>query len=286
MRRRHLLQVPLVALASPLIAREAPIDAVAEYERRSGGHIGVYAKDLRTGSTLSWRADQRFVMCSTFKASLAACMLSRVDRGQDRLDTPIRYGIADLPDWHAPVARANLAKGWLSLGDMCAAAVEQSDNTCATLLLTRIGGPAALTSFWRRTGDDVTRLDDPEVALNFRASGDTRDTTTPAAMAHTLRRLVLGGALSEVSRQLLTGWLIGCRTGGNRLRAGLPPSWRIGDKTGNNGQDAAGDIAIAWPDTGAPIVMSVYTRGGSPTQAQLEAAFAGIGRHIATRLRT
>ena len=41
--------------------------------------------------------------------------------------------------------------------------------------------------------------------------------------------------------------MLGCQTGDNRLRAGLPKGWRIGDKTGNNGKDAAGDIAVAWP---------------------------------------
>ena len=270
--------------AWPLMAREAPIAAVALYERDSGGHVGVFAQNLRTGATLAWRAGDRFVMCSTFKASLAACVLMQVDRGLDSLASRIRYGAADIGDWHAPVARANLARGWLPVGEACEAAVEQSDNTCANLLLSRIGGPPVLTSFWRRIGDDVSRLDDPEPILNFRAPGDAHDTTTPSAMADTLRRLVLGNVLSEGSRQILIRWLLGCRTGGRRLRAGLPSSWRIGDKTGNNGGDAAGDIAVAWSARNAPIVMAVYTRGGSPSAAQTDAVFAGIGRHIGSHL--
>ena len=131
----------------------------------SGGHIGLYAENLRTRKKLTWRADDRFVMCSTFKASLAACVLSRVDRGQDNLETPIPYSSADIPNWYAPVAQENLAKGSLSVREMCKAAVEQSDNTCASLLLTRIGGPSALTAFWRGLGDHVSRLDDPEPYL-------------------------------------------------------------------------------------------------------------------------
>ena len=123
------------------MARGSSIPAIAEYERGSGGRIGVHAENLRTGATLSWRADERFVMCST--------------------QSPIRYGIVDVPDWHAPVARANLAKGPLTVGEMCAAAVEQSDNTSAdlllsraSLLLSRINGPSALT---RSGGGSVTR---------------------------------------------------------------------------------------------------------------------------------
>jgi beta-lactamase class A len=223
-------------------------------------------------------------MCSTFKASLAAFILSRVDRGWDSLQTPISYGASDIQDWHAPVARANLSRGSLSVREMCKAAVEESDNTCANLLLARVGGPAALTAFWRRNGDRVTRLDDTEPFLNRTPLGEPRNTTTPAAMAQTLRRLVLGRGLSEPSRTTLTEWLIKCQTGDNRLRAGLPNSWIIGDKTGNNGNDAAGDIAVVWPSAKAPIVISVYTRGGAPSAEHFDAAFAGVGRFIGEHL--
>jgi hypothetical protein len=78
--------------------------------------------------------------------------------------------------------------------------------------------------------------------LNRSPPGDPRDTTTPAAMAGNLRRFLLGDALSQGSRQHLTEWLVGCKTGNNRLRGGLPKDWKIGDKTGNNGKDASGDI--------------------------------------------
>jgi beta-lactamase class A len=172
----------------------------------------------------------------------------------------------------------------MSVGEMCAGAVEQSDNTCANLLLARVGGPPALTAFWRRIGDRITRLDDPEPFLNRTPLGGVRDTTTPASMANILRRLVLGRVLSEPARASFTAWLVGCQTGDNRLRAGLPKTWVIGDKTGNNGKDAAGDIAVAWPRPDVPIVICVYTRGGSPSSEQFDSAFAGIGRFVAARL--
>jgi beta-lactamase class A len=280
--RRALLAAAPALLAWPALARDAPA-ALTDYERQSGGRIGLYAENTRTGAKIAWRADERFVMCSTFKASLAASVLARVDRGRDDLERLVSYGPADLQDY-APVARENLARGALSVGEVCKAAVELSDNTCANLLLTRIGGPAALTAFWRSTGDAVTRLDHTEPMLNRSPPGDPHDTTTPAAMAGNLRRLVLGKVLSTPSRERLTGWLLGCKTGDNRLRAGLPKVWTIGDKTGNNGKDAAGDIAVAWPKDGPAILICAYTRGGSPTPSQLDAAFANIGRMVAMRL--
>lgn len=271
-------------LACPSFARARPLDVVGEYEAASGGYVGFYAEDLQTGRKLKWRSDERFVMCSTFKASLAACILASVDRGQMRLEEEIHYGAADLQDWYAPVAKANLAEGYLSIEAMCQAAVEQSDNTCANILLDRIGGASSLTSYWRQLGDSTTRLDDPEPYLNRTPLSGLRNTTTPASMAKIFRALAFGRCLSPLSRNKLLAWLKGCKTGDHRLRAGLPKEWVIGNKTGNNGSDAAGDVALVWPKPHNPIVVSVYTRGGLPTGEMLDLVFAGIAHHVATTL--
>jgi beta-lactamase class A len=279
--RRTLLAAASGLAIWPALAEEPP--PLAAYERSTGGRIGLYAENLATGAKIAWRADERFVMCSTFKASLAAFVLARVDRGEDRLDAMVSYGPQDLLEY-APVAKQNIGHGAMSVADMCKGAVELSDNTCANLLLARSGGPAALTAFWRASGDTLTRLDHNEPELNRSAPGNPNDTTTPAAMASDLRRFLLGEVLSQASREHLTGWMVNCKTGGNRLRAGLPKDWKIGDKTGNNGKDAAGDIAIAWPASGGPVVMAAYTQGGSPTPDQLTAVFTEIGRMVGEKL--
>jgi beta-lactamase class A len=222
-------------------------------------------------------------LCSTFKASLAAYVLARVDRGEDQLAAMIPYRAADLLDY-APAAKQNLTAGAMSVADMCKAIVEISDNTCANLLLARIGGPAALTAFWRSIGDNTSRLDHNEPDLNRSPPGDPHDTTTPAAMAGNLRRLVLGNTLSTESRDQLTELMVNCKTDAARLRGGLPASWKIGDKTGNNGKDASGDIAVAWPRPDKPILIAAYTQGGAPSAEQLETVFANIGRMITERL--
>jgi beta-lactamase class A len=280
-RRTLLAAAPCLAIW-PALGQERP-EMLTTYERETGGRIGLYAENLATGVKIGWRAEERYVMCSTFKASLAALVLARIDRGEDRLENVIGYGPEDLLPY-APVARQNLAQGAMSVEEMCKGAVELSDNTCANLLLARAGGPAALTAFWRSTGDAVTRLDHNEPELNRSPPGNPNDTTTPAAMAGNLRSFLLGEVLSQGSRERLTRWMIDCKTGDNRLRAGLPKDWRVGDKTGNNGKDASGDIAIAWPASGGPILVCAYTQGGSPTAPQLESVYAEIGRMVGQRL--
>src|SRR5580658_1776006 len=223
--RRALLAAAPSFLAWPARAQDATGPLMA-YERESGCRIGLFAQNLESGASVAWRANERFVMCSTFKASLAACVLARVDRGRDQLGDQIRYGPGDIAGY-APAATANLARGALSVEEMCKAAVELSDNTCANLLLARIGGPAALTAFWRATGDTVTRLDHNEPVLNRTQPPDLNDTTTPAAMAGNLRRFVLSDVLSPASRERLVGWMRDCKTGTDMLRAGLPSGWTV-----------------------------------------------------------
>src|SRR4051794_6575234 len=166
--RRSLLASLCWMAASPALAADAQPE-LETYERDTGGRIGVYAENLSTGAKIAWRADERFVMCSTFKASLAAFVLARVDNGEDRLADMVGYKAGDLLDY-APVAKQNLAQGAtegaMSVANMCKAIVELSDNTCANALLARVGGPSALTEFWRRAGDAVSRLDHNEPELN------------------------------------------------------------------------------------------------------------------------
>ncbi|KXV41681.1 beta-lactamase [Gluconobacter japonicus] len=282
--RRKFLAGSVVFLAVPARAASRMTSITSSYEEATGGHIGVFARNLATGQRLTWRENERFVMCSTFKASLAALTLLRVDQGKESLETVVPYTASDLGDTYAPVAKANVAAGGLSVRAMCQAAVEWSDNVCANLLLARVGGPAALTRFWRSLGDRQTRLDDWEPVLNRTPQGGLRNTTTPEAMAWILEHLVFGHALSGASCSLLTGWMKNCQTGKGRLRAGFPPTWDVGDKTGNNGKDAAGDIAVAWPTREAPLIVCAYTRGGQPDEKQFFEVFSEIGRIAAETL--
>jgi beta-lactamase class A len=154
---------------------------IAIVEARTGGRIGVTALATGSGKRLDHRSEKRFPMCSTFKFLAAAAVLKRVDEGKENLQRFVRYCAKDILEY-APVAKAHLKDGGMTLGALCAAAIEQSDNTAGNLLLDAIGGPSGLTNFARKLGDNVTRLDRKEPELNSAIPGDERDTTTPAAM--------------------------------------------------------------------------------------------------------
>lgn len=275
--RRTLIAGAAASLCSGLAAARAPLAAI---EAQVRGRLGVAALDLGSGRYLNYRADERFAMCSTFKAMAVAAVLQRVDTGQEQLDRFVRYGPSDLLGY-APVTKAHVADGGMKLSDLCAAAVELSDNTAANLVLASIGGPAGWTRFVRSLGDRKSRLDRNEPTLNTAIAGDWRDTTTPAAMAADLKATLLDRALSEMSRDRLRGWMSASQTGLSRLRAGLPADWQVGDKTGTGDHGTANDIAVAWTPNG-PVVIACYLTGAEASApAARESAIADVGRLVA-----
>jgi beta-lactamase class A len=205
-----------------------------------------------------------------------------VDANAERLDRRVDFGERDLLE-HAPVARARLEEGSLSVSELCDAAITVSDNTAANLLLQAIGGPAALTTYVRTLGDTATRLDRNEPMLNEAIPGDPRDTTTPTAMLTCLEALLVGRALEPASRERLTAWLVANKTGDQRLRAGVPKSWRIGDKTGTGERGTTNDVGILWPPSRKPLLVAAYIADSSAPLAARNEVLAGVGRLAVTK---
>lgn len=254
-------------------------------ETRLGGRVGVAALDTGTGKHVGYRAAERFPLCSTFKLPAVAAVLTRVDEGSERLDHVLPYGPADLLEY-APITRAHVADGGMRVDALCEAAICYSDNTAANLLLATLDGPTGLTSRLRKWGDPTSRLDRNEPTLNEALEGDPRDTTTPAAMLADLQKILLGDLLSDRSRALITGWLVDNTTGNAKLRAGLPDTWRVGDKTGTGERGATNDIAIVWPSGRKAILISAYLHGSQKDGVLRSAALADIARSLSAHWST
>jgi beta-lactamase class A len=253
---------------------------VASIEASVQGRLGVAVRHTNHDRGFSYRADARYPLCSTFKLLAAAAVLARVDRKADALERWVPYSRAQLLEY-APVTRANLGHGGMTLGELCVATVAFSDNTAGNLLLDSLGGPSALTHQVAAWGDNQTRLDRNEPMLGEAVPGDARDTTTPAAMLRDMEALLLGSLLSPPSRQTLIAWLVASTTGKARLRAGLPADWRVGDKTGTGEHGATNDVAIFWPNGRGPVLIAAYLRDSPAGTDARNQALAEVGRVVA-----
>jgi beta-lactamase class A len=292
--RREFLTAAVSALAATATRAAAPAatdssGAAARLRSLEVGQarLGVCFLDTVTGEVAGNRMDEHFAMCSTFKLPLIAALLREADQGRMDLAEVLRYSEADLLPW-APVTGQHVQKGGLSIAVLAQAAQELSDGVAANLLVKRLGGPAAVTAKFREMGDTVSRLDRYEPELGLVLSGDLRDTTSPLAMAQLVQRITTGSLLQPRSRQTLLQWMENTNTGARRLRAGLPPDWRSGNKTGTGRAEGTtnkcNDVAITFPPNRNPIVVATYFDSGEYTaqvEARHEAVVADVGKAAA-----
>jgi beta-lactamase class A len=286
MARARLIVGALAAggLFSPFAFALDDSSQIAKMENEIKARIGVCAIDLKSRRRIEYRSNERFPMCSTFKLLAAAAVLQRVDQGTDKLDRFVPYSEKDILEY-APVTKEHLKESGMKLGELCEAAIEQSDNTAGNLLLQAIGGPAGLTKFARSLDDETTRLDRTEPELNVATPGDERDTTSPAAMSNDLVCLLTTDVLAEKSRKLLRNWLLGNQTGATLVRAGVPKDWRVGDKTGRSSQGETNDVAVLYPSNRARIFIAIYATAPSLSDEKRSEVIANVTREIVNAFR-
>lgn len=234
------------------------LEKLAKLEASSGGRLGLSAVNTADNMHIDYRAAERFPFCSTGKVMVVSAILKKSEKNSAILQKKNMYTQKDVSiSGYAPVTKQHIDNG-MSVAELCKAAIEYSDNTAMNLLMKIIGGPKAVTSYARSIHDDTFKLDRWEPQLNSAIPGDNRDTTTPFAMVNSLRGLAFGDYLTFAKRKMLLAWLKNNTTGNTKIRAGVPPNWLVGDKTGSGSYGTTNDIAIIWPPKNPPIVMVIF----------------------------
>ena len=268
---------------------DAPPTPFAELEVQSGGRLGAALLNTQDHRLIGHRLDERFGMCSTFKVLLAGLILREADAGRLSLDQFVPYSEDDMV-FYAPVTTENLSQGGMTIGALTQTAQITSDNVAANLLLRQIGGPAGFTAKMRELGDEVTRLDRWEPEMNLVPPGEIRDTTSPAAMAHSLKRFLFDDVLLQESRAQLLGWMVETKTGLRRIRAGLPKDWKAGDKTGTGiapeMANKYNDVAVMFPPGRPAYILSTYYEadGYDPNMRDQDMAVLAEAGRLAAKL--
>ena len=261
-----------------LKAEEAPQPFLLnDLEERHGGRLGVAALDVGSQRRVSWRGQERFAFCSTFKAFLAVATLERVQREEEQLDRAVPVTRADMIP-HAPVTEKAIGRT-LTIRELMQAAVEVSDNPAANILIREMGGIAVWRSWWPTFGDTTTVISRLEPDLNTALPNDPRDTCLPDQTIANIRELAFSDRLTPEHDQLISGWMIASPTGPNRIKAGAPQGWTVAHKTGTGANGATNDIGMLTPLSGSPVLMAAYFTGApEATDDQRDAVIAEATR--------
>lgn len=264
--------------------QNSPDQTYVDLEARDTARLGVSAVDLGSGATETYRGDERFAFCSTFKVYAVGAVLAAVDAGRLQLtDTRTITAQDKMPESAIDWAPGSV----VTIADLAAAALTRSDNTAGNLLIREAGGTAALTDFATSLGDKEFRLDRIEPELNTAIPGDARDTTTPNSMAAGYRTLLDGDVLTPTSREQLLTWMADTQTSEARFRAGVPDRWTTADKTGTGSYGASNDAGLLLGPDGQKIVLVVLgtTTSGIEDSPAMNALVADATRTVVDELQ-
>lgn len=263
---------------------------LAAIEQRSGGRLGVQVMREDGKVILAYRENEHFAMCSSFKLPFAGAVLEAVQYDALALNDTITFHRSDVIS-HSPTLRSRLVGdgGTITVEQALEASVMVSDNGATNLVLDKFGGPRLVTRTWNVWQDDVSSLDRRETALNENGRGDTRDTSSPSALAGLIGKMLYGDRLTADHRALLRRWTQESTTGRARFRAGLPPQWAAGDKTGTCANPPAANAEvndIGWfeiPNGKRYLFVVMLDRPTFDTDAS-QAAIADVARIAARRI--
>ncbi len=262
----------------------APVDVSAELrdlETEFAARVGVSALDTGSGSTVEYRAAERFGFASTLKLFAAGELLRQVPA--EERNTVVTWTEADVAAaGYSPVTGSRVDTG-LTLAELAEAAVRESDNTAMNLLLDRLDGPAGLERGLAELGDTTTRVADVEPGLNEVVAGNPANTTTPEAFTAALGALLAPDPLPAADRELLLDWMSGNATGDPLVRAGAPAGWEVADKSGGAGA-IRNDVAVVTPPGREPILLTVLTEKEDPAAEYDDALVARAAGVVLTAL--
>jgi len=302
-------------------------DTIFQLWKAFPGKTGIAVARIDGDWQLDWRGDDLFPQQSVSKLWVSLAILDAVDAGRVQLNDRVRIGPGDLTLFSQPIAARVRTEGAISptVAELMEQAINRSDNTANDSLLRHVGGPRAVRDFISRNRLGAIRFGPGERLLQAEIAGVTWDQSmsadngfqaararlmpearsaamaryladpidgmSPAAAARALTRLARGELLSPASTKYILDLIDRTRTGPNRIKAGLPPEWRFGHKTGT-GQNLApitagyNDIGIATAPDGtryAIVVMLADTTASIPARMQLmqavsRAVAAGHGK--------
>jgi len=290
---------------------------IARLSKVSGGVVGVAAIHLETGRRVSLNANERFPMASTFKVPIAVQLLTRIDKGEVKLDHMIDIKLSDLHPGSGTLTDL-FNKGGLALSvrNLMELMLLISDNSATDVLLRTAGGGEAVTARMRALGIDGINVNrstaqliadwigvgslppedqwtpslfptafssvtpEERTAANKKFEADTRDTSTPEGMAALLEKIYRKDILKPASGDLLLNIMNRCRTGEARLRGLLPEGTEIAHKTGTIGGSANDVGIITLPDNAGHVAIAVFVKSSEKEVASRERAIAEIARAV------
>jgi len=315
--RRHSCRrlVLVLLLAIPLLADDRLQNEITRLAKITDGQVGLTAIHIETNRHIAFHETDRFPMASTFKLPIAVQLLSRVDRGELRLDQMVTLEPHDLHPCSGTLSNLFKQPGVsLSVRNLMELMLLISDNSATDIVLRLAGGPEAVTTKMRDLGITGINVNRPTVRLisewlgadlppekdwtpdlfgklynavppaariaaEARFNTDPRDTAQPAAMADLLLKIYSKKLHKPETADLLLDIMRRCQTGDARIKGMLPPDTELAHKTGSIGGTVNDVGIVTLPDNAGHVALVLFVKQGTKSEAS-ERAIAQIARTV------
>ena len=251
------------------------------------GRAGVAALLLETGETVSLNSHDHFPMQSVYKLPIGMAVMKQVDAGKLKLDQKVRVTKDDFigRSSHSPIRDKYPNGTELTVNELLAWMLLESDGTASDVLMKLAGGPETIQAYLTELGIKDMIVLDTEKAFAQDHSLQYRNWTTPEAAVTLLRALHERRALSETAHGLLLKLMTGSITGPKRLKGLLPAGTVVAHKTGTSGTEngvtaATNDIGIITLPNGQHLAIAIFVADSPADEATREGVIAKIAKAV------
>ncbi|MBZ5600693.1 MAG: class A beta-lactamase [Acidobacteriia bacterium] len=309
------MKFALLLLAIPLFAADRLENEIERLAKITDGVVGLSAVHLESNRRVALHGTERFPMASSFKVPIAVQLLSRVDRGEVKLDQMVTVEPQDLHPGSGTLSNLFNKPGVsLSVRNLMELMLLISDNSATDMVLRLAGGPEAVTSKMRSLGITGISVNRPTVGLISdwigatpppekewrpetwsklyqavtpeqrkiavdRFNHDERDTAQPDAMAALLEMIYARKLHKPETADLLLDIMRRCQTGDARIKGMLPPDTTVAHKTGSIGGTVNDVGIVTLPGDAGHVVIALFVKQGSKPEVS-ERAIAQISRTV------
>jgi beta-lactamase class A len=270
--------ISLILVSNPLFAQENNLKAqMVAISKEVDGIVGAGVMNLKSKETVVWNGDHRFPMQSVFKFPLAMAVLDQVDKKKLSLEQKIHLTKKDyFAKTHSPMRdKYPDAEVDVTLADLLAYTVSQSDNIACDILFRLIGGEKVVDTYIHSLGIKDIAIVANEEKMHSGWEVQYTNWCQPKAMLQLLDIFYQGKKLSKTSSDYLWKVTTEGPTGLKRIKGLIGADAVVAHKTGTSGSNSQGlmgginDVGIVKLKKGQDFAIVVYV---SDTHVKTEAA--------------
>ncbi|MCC6318359.1 MAG: serine hydrolase [Gemmatimonadaceae bacterium] len=250
-----------------------------------GAEVGVYLKDLASGTTVAWHADTVFHAASTMKIPVMIEVFRAIEDGRIARSATLRLenrfaSIVDGSPYTLDAGEDSDSATYGRIGsdvpvlELVDRMITHSSNLATNAVIALVGAPRAQATARALGAHTMMVRRGVEDGKAF-AQG-LNNTTTARDLGALLEAIALDRAASPPhTREMLA--ILEHQAFNEEIPAGLPPGTRVAHKTGNI-TGVLHDAALVFPDDGRPPFVLVVLTRNIPDPAIARALIRDIAR--------